>query len=190
MNERIRTNGNPTALWHELIRDAEQRAHSSLDETLESYLVFTLMRHQGDQQLAGRVMALELLEGLDCRGRRREDALRDVGDRCLLLAGLYPEQARERMVSLSYFVDLGRGSYDQLAAYLRAGLAELYQHLARSFAELVRVLVEVRMLSGVWQGLAPLDQYALCLSQGQLDLTRGQREFAGAVVLQTPEKVQ
>ncbi len=190
MTQSICTDGNPTALWHGLIRDAEQRAHRDLDETLESYLVFTLMRHQGDSQLAGRIMAVELLEGLERSGRHREMALRDVGDRCLLLAGLYPEQADKRMVSLSYFVDMGRGSYDQLAAHVRAGLAELYTHLARSFAELVRVLVQVRMLSGKWKGLAPLDDHALCLEQERGCSSQAQRSFPGAIVLKGPSAVQ
>lgn len=187
MKDGIHTDPNPTALWHALIKDAEQRGKQQLDEMLESYLVFTLMRHQSDSQLAGRVMAMELLRGLECSGKQREEALRDVGDRCLLLAGLYPEQAQERMVSLNYFVDLGRGSYDQLAAHLRAGLADLYQHLARSFAQLVRVLVQVRMLSGQWLGLQPMDEYALCREQGGRN---ADRRFAGAVVLKAPQRVQ
>lgn len=190
MTHNIRTDGNPTALWHGLIRDAEERAQRDLDETLESYLVFMLMRHQGDSQLANRVMAIELLEGLDRSGRNREMALRDVGDRCLLLAGLYPEQASRRMVSLSYFVDLGRGSYDQLSAHLRAGLAELYNHLARSFAELVRVLVQVRMLSGQWRGLLPLEDHALCLKQDRSRASQVESSFPGAIVLDGPASVQ
>ena len=173
----ILTRETVTALWQELVRDAERKAGRPLGEDLESYLVFTLMRHYRDAPLAHRVVALEWLEALQRDGRQREDELRDVGDRCLLIAGLYPELAQRRRVPLAYFVDVGRSAYDQLASELRAALAELYAQLARAFAQLVRVLVEVRQLSGEWQGLAPLDRHALALQAGEPDA------FAGAILV-------
>lgn len=144
--------GEGTNLWHELVREGEQRAQQRLDEDAESYLVFTLMRHHRDAPLAHRTMALELLEALQRSGRRREDELRDVGDRCLLLAGFYPDVAQRRCVDLGYFIALGRGAYAQLADEMRAALARLYAHLAEDFDRLVRVLMAVRTLSGEWRG--------------------------------------
>ena len=144
----ILTRDSATALWHELVREAEERTKAPLSEELESYLVFTLMRHAGDAPLAHRIMALELLDALQTAGKQRETELRDVGDRCLLIAGLYPELAKRRSVPLTYFVDLGQGAYDQLATELRAALATLYAQLARAFARLVQVLFEVRRMSG------------------------------------------
>jgi hypothetical protein len=144
--------GIDTQLWHELVREGEQRARQRLGEDAESYLVFTLMRHHRDAPLAHRTMALELLEALQHRGRRREDDLRDVGDRCLLLAGFYPELARRRRVDLAYFIELGRGAYAQLGDELRAALAKLYARLAQDFDRMVQVLLAVRGLSGEWRG--------------------------------------
>ena len=144
--------GEGTNLWHDLVREGEQRAQQRLDEDAESYLVFTLMRHHRDAPLAHRTMALELLEALQRSGRRREDELRDVGDRCLLLAGLYPDLAQRRRVDLGYFIALGRGAYAQLADEMRAALARLYAQLAEDFDRLVRVLMAVRALSGEWRG--------------------------------------
>ncbi len=173
----ILTHDSATALWHELVRDAEAKAGRSLGEDLESYLVFTLMRHYRDAPLAHRVVALEWLEAMQREGRQRSDELRDVGDRCLLIAGFYPELAQRRNVPLSYFVEVGRGAYDQLAIELRAALSDLYAQLARAFAQLVRVLIEVRQLSGEWRGLQPLDRHALALHGGEPDA------FNGAVVV-------
>jgi hypothetical protein len=138
------TGNSPTELWHSLVRQGEARAHRHLDENAEAYLVFTLMRHYRDVPLAHRTMALEWLHALDQAGRDRQDGLRDVGDRCLLLAGLYPQLAERRRVTLSYFVELGRGAYDQLAGELRDALAALYRELANCFEDLVRVLLAVR----------------------------------------------
>ena len=161
----ILTRESQIALWHELVREGEQRAGRELGEERESYLVMTLMRHLGDSPLPHRVMALELLEALNRSGRQRRDDLRDVGDRCLLISGLYPELAAKRRVELAYFMDLGRGAYARLADDLSAALADLFAALARTFDELVRVLIELRRLGGQAPVLAPLDRYALALDE-------------------------
>lgn len=182
--------GTATDLWQSVVRDAEQRAGQTLDESLESYLVFMLLRHQRDDQLGQRIVALEWLQAAQSSARVRESGLRDVGDRCLLLAGLYPEQAERRLVSLDYFVAIGRSAYDDLAAQLRAGLAELYAQLARAFTELVRILVEIRRLSGQWAGLDPLQHLALCSEHGQINPEQAQRSFPGAIVIGGSGRVQ
>ena len=173
----ILTRESATALWQELVRDAETRAGRSLGEDLESYLVFTLMRHYRDAPLAHRVVAVEWLGALQREGRQRSDELRDVGDRCLLIAGLYPELAQRRRVPLAYFIDVGRSAYDVLASDVRAALSELYAELARAFGQLVRVLVEVRQLSGEWRGLAPFERHELALQAAEPDA------FTGSVVV-------
>ena len=164
----ILTHDTATALWHALVREGEQRAGRSLGEELESYLVFALMRHQGDAPLAHRIMAIELLEALQEDGRQREHELRDVGDRCLLIAGLYPELAVRRRVPLSYFIELGQGAYERLSVELRAAWARLYAELSQAFAQLVRVLVEVRRASRSLSLPSALDGHALALRAGSV----------------------
>jgi hypothetical protein len=186
----IVTRSSATALWLELVREAAQRAGARLDEDLESYLVFTLMRHLGDAPLGQRIMALELLEALLKDGRQREQELRDVGDRCLLIAGLYPQLAERRHVPLRYFLDLGRGAYDQLGCELRATLAALYAQLARAFAQLVRVLLEVRRLSGDWPGLALLDRHDLLLADASGTVVPEGDVFSGAILVAGPARRQ
>ena len=179
----ILTEAAPTALWLDLVRESAQRADVVLDEELESYLVFVLMRHLGDAGLGARVLALDYLEALLHDGSRREQALRETGDRCLLIAGLFPEQAQRRRVSQGYFLDLGIAAYTAEAEHVRAALATLYRHLAAAFAALVRALIALRRLSGDWQGPDPLTRHAL----GRAD---GRQEFRGAVLLDAPGRVQ
>lgn len=183
MTAAILTEAAPTALWRDAVREAAQRADVALDEELESYLVFVLMRHLGDAELGARVLAIDYLEALLASGSQRAQALRDTGDRCLLIAGLFPEQAQRRRVSLGYFLDLGIAAYTAEAEHARTALAALYRHLAAAFATLVRALVELRRLSGDWQGLDALARHAL----GRAD---GRQEFRGAVLLDAPTRVQ
>jgi hypothetical protein len=174
----ILTHPAATALWHDLVREAEQRGQARLDADLESYLVFLLMRHLRDAQLADHVLALDYLLALQRRGAQRGQELRDVGDRCLLIAGLYPHQAEQRLVSLDYFIALGANAYSELAAQARSAIAALYEQLAGAFARLVRVLVELRRLATA-DALSALSLHSLAIA----DPTAAARDFPGAMAL-------
>src|SRR5690606_29073482 len=82
-------------------------------------------------------------------------SLRDVGDRCLLVAGLFPDLAQRRRVSVDYFVDLGRGAYQAVADAGRDAYAELFAHLAAGYRELVSVLRRIRGAAGAAGLLRP-----------------------------------
>jgi len=164
-------------LWTDLVHEAERGAATRLDEELESYLVFLLMGHTRDVQLDRNAVALDYLLARAESGTRLKQELREVGDRCLLLAGLYPEQAERRLVSIRYFLELGSHAYDELANALRTGVAELYGHLAQAFARLVRVLMELRRHM---REIAPMVLHELCTAEP--GITRDP-QFPGAVLL-------
>ena len=136
--------GAAAELWQAAIREACSGGGPELDEAQESYLVFVLLRHQRDERLLARIQALEWLDAQQQIGSVRADALRDVGDRCLLVAGLFPALARRRRVSVDYFVDLGRGAYQGVAEAGRDAYAELFARLAETYRDLVSVLRGVR----------------------------------------------
>lgn len=132
--------GPALALWQDLVHEGEQRAGLTLGESVQSYLVFVLMRHLRDSTLAAHVLALEWFWAGEQVGRARADALRDVGDRCLLIAGRYPGLAERRQVSVAYYANLGSGAYHGVAESARDGYAALYAELARAFGAMIRVL--------------------------------------------------
>jgi hypothetical protein len=136
--------GAPAELWQALVHEAGDRIGQRLDESRESYLVFVLLRYQREQQLLARTQALEWLHAQSLVGSARTDALRDVGDRCLLIAGLFPGLAKRRRVSEDYFIDLGRGAYSEVASAGRNAYAALFEQLARSYRELVGTLRALR----------------------------------------------
>ena len=137
-----------TAQWHSLVSEAEARSARRLDETLQSYLVFLLMRFAARPELAASVMAREFLEGAATPGRLGQDRLRDVGDQCLLFSGLFPRRAERRLVRISYYVDLGRAAYGQLAEDRSPGSAALFAQLAEGFVALMEVLQAMSSLTG------------------------------------------
>ncbi len=137
-----------TAQWQRLIREAASSSAHQLDEDLESYLVFVLMRFCRDPALTKRIMAIEFLQSLHAQGQLRNAGLRDVGDQCLLFAGIFPHLARRRMVKISYFVDLGRSAYHELSEFMSVSAAELYRELSAAFVSLMEVLHHMCELRG------------------------------------------
>ncbi len=158
----------PTAVaqWQSLVKEAESSSHCQLEEDLESYLVFLLMRFTGEQGMAGRVLTLDYLYAMHEIGQVQCGKLRDVGDLCLLHAGLFPLRAQRRRVSISYFVDLGRSAYLHLAGHMRNSSAETYAHLAHDFVQLMDILQAMRTLEGQPSLLEPLAAHELWSATG------------------------
>lgn len=140
-------NGTPVEVWQALVQEAYERTGRRLDESSESYLVFVLLRYQADNLLLSHVQGVDWLHALELAGRARTDALRDVGDRCLLVAGLFPGLAERRRVSVDYFIAIGRSAYQGVADATRQAYAELYEQLAFGYRELVHTLDAMRRLS-------------------------------------------
>jgi hypothetical protein len=136
------------AQWLALVHEAQARCDHHLDETLESYLVFLLMRFSDKPLCTTRIIAEDYLNCLACTGELRIDRLRDVGDHCLLFSGMFPQLAERRLVRISYFVNLGRSSYRQLSGLLDRSWSVVYENLSLAFVILMDVLHAMRELGG------------------------------------------
>lgn len=169
-----------TAQWQSLVLEAEAACECRLGEELESYLVFLLMRFVAQPDLAGRIMALEFLNGALSQGSQRTAQLRDVGDQCLLFSGLFPAQAERRLVRVSYFVDLGRSAYDMLARHLERAAGDIYLNLAEGFVNLRDVLQAMRELDGQ-PALGTLQQLELWADTGSRRAWQAVRDATDAL---------
>ncbi len=144
--------------WHKLVREAEQDYGCHLDEAMQSYLVFTLMRFAKNQQLNSHALAIDYLNSHHLSGSLRSEQLRDIGDQCLLVSGLYPRSAEKRQVGVTYYVDLGRSAYYHISTVTQKGIAELYQQLSESFVLLMDLLQTIRQYSSpALQPIAAMD---------------------------------
>ncbi len=158
----------PTAAaqWQHLVKAAESSSHCQLTEDMESYLVFLLMRFTGEQSIAARVLTLDYLYAMHEVGQRQRVKLRDVGDLCLLHAGLFPLRALRRRVSISYYVGLGRSAYLHLAAHMPNSSSDTYVRLAHEFVQLMDILQSMRTLHGQPSLLEPLVAHELWSDTG------------------------
>ena len=128
------------AQWHALVREAEKESGCHLDEMMESYLVFTLMRFMKNQNLCTQALAPDFLNLHNLPEALRTEQLRNIGDQCLLLSGLFPKRAEKRMVRVSYYVDMGRSAYHHLSSTAQHASADLYKQLAEAFVLLMDLL--------------------------------------------------
>lgn len=130
---------NSTAQWHTLISKAQSQARIDLDHELESYLVFLLMRFVEQPEMAAEPMAIEYLRSEQAEGTTRKHLLQEVGDKCLILSGLFPGRAEKRRVCISYFINLGRTAYASLGQE-----QDCFQTICAAFVELMDVLQATR----------------------------------------------
>lgn len=138
-----------TAAWVEFVRVGESRASCTLGEELESFLVFTLMRFMHRTDLFSIVLALEFLQAsTEQTGRKKGHTLGEVGDVSLILAGLYPERSRKLGVPASYFPEMGRMAFSDLADFFGGNklqsLERLYHNVGDGFPAMMDVLLAAR----------------------------------------------
>ncbi len=157
----VQTEETATAQWQALVKEAEVFNGVMLNEELESYLVFLLMRYMQQPGLASKVVALEYLNGALAQGSERKERMRDVGDQCLLFSGLFPNRAERRLVKISYYVNIGRSAYLNLSELTQAALANMYNNLSESFVVMMDTLQAIRHMNSNQVQLQPIVAYEL-----------------------------
>src|SRR3990167_9816497 len=129
------TNPNPSQLWQEVIKHAEERCSVTLKAELESYLVSLMIRYTDKPNVAKQVFASALFEALDKSQAERSLLLQQLGDQCLLYAGLFPQSSQRKQVKINYFVDIGRLAYGTISHTT----SDLFGSLAFQFVLLMDV---------------------------------------------------
>lgn len=147
-----------TAEWHALINEAESIRRIQLGVELESYLVFLLMRFSAKPELVASVLGLDFLESTQVIAQKPY-LLKDVGDKCMLFAGLFPERAKRRRVTPTYFIKLGQTAYSTLSCTLATNESDFFATLCGRFVPMIDVLSATRDIANSSQTndlLAPL----------------------------------
>jgi len=158
---RIITAPSSIAQWQKLVLEAEATCETQLNEEMESYLVFLLMRFLEKPEFTSKIMALDYLHSFQASGQVQQEKLRDVGDHCLLFSGLFPKIAERRRVKISYYVSMGKSAYLHLAETCKIQLCEFYKQLSETFVHLMDILQVIRGMSNQPQLLSPLQALEL-----------------------------
>lgn len=126
--------------WHALVNEAQASTQIILPEETESYLVFLLMRFAHTPALVESVLAIDFMNSMHTVGSRQIELLQEVGDKSLLLSGLFPGIAEKRHVQPQYFHDLGKSAYLTVSEMSADDAAGLYHQLSQAFDNLQTIL--------------------------------------------------
>lgn len=171
----VLTNSTPIILWQDVVKHAESRCSITLKEELEAYLVSLLVRYTNKPEIVKQIVATAFLEAMQKREKQRNMSLQDVGDQCLLFAGLFPRAAEKRNVKIGYFVDLGRSAYSAISAKT----TDLYGSLAVEFVVLMDVLQSIRQVPD----LLPLEAYDQWMEVGSQRALKILNEYTAALAI-------
>ncbi|MFZ9036119.1 MAG: hypothetical protein ACO2ZM_08380 [Francisellaceae bacterium] len=128
-----------SAIYH-LVTEGEKNAGIFLDQDLQSFVVYALLRNIKNHQLKEFVFAQELLSAVNDMNIKR---LEIVLDHALIYAGMYPKRAVKAGLSEHYYCDIGISASEHLSichAKLRSSLARVYKQISWHFDELVCIL--------------------------------------------------
>lgn len=135
-------------LWHDLVNESLGKTELHFSDFVHQYLVLTLHAYSKRIELATIVSATAFLQNVNIETTANVIMLRDVGDQCLLLSGLFPDSTKSKRVSDTYFSLLGKEAYYVLSFANTPWPASqsLFFQLFDNFSDLVNVLRAMRQL--------------------------------------------
>ena len=171
-----------TTFWHALVSEAQATSGYTLDQETEGYLVTTLMRFIGnmDQQAGEHNHSMDMLDDFMDTGKIRYENMQDVADQCLIFAGLFPDYASQKQISINYFVELGQGTYSKLAA---GNFDNVYAHMSRDFVKLMDVLQNLREIDDGYSCLEPMQAHELWAGTGSLNAKKTLEKITGSTFI-------
>ncbi|MCC6208148.1 MAG: hypothetical protein IT488_08345 [Gammaproteobacteria bacterium] len=173
---------NPTSApqWHSLVNKAQHLTGSVITDRAENYLIELLAQFSAKPLMMARVLAFDYLNDPLLQTKSRSERLKDIGDHCLLFAGLFPQHAERRQVRLGHMVELGQNAYHQLHESAPFEAGGLYADLARGFVTLMDLLHAIRELRDERARLTPLHAFDLWNDTGSQHALRVIRSFTDA----------
>lgn len=133
-----------TSQWHALVHEAQVARKLVLHENTESYLVFLLIRFSQTTELLESILALDFIEAHQLEGKRKVNQLQSLGDKSLLLCGLFPGIAEKRRVGIEYYMQIGQSAYKTAGEAGETSQSPLYLQLSSDFVDLQQVLFSMR----------------------------------------------
>lgn len=136
--------------FHERVEKAQSTVRADVSTDTALYLATLLAERARTDRPAPEETTLAELHVRASNGSPSEQArnYRELGDRSLYVVGYFEESLSRRVVSPGYYCDMGAAAYARVDQVFKRWFAnafgELFEELASSFRDCVRVLREVR----------------------------------------------
>ena len=141
--------GNSDFLWYEFFNEAEYALDIKLNDDVKVYVISLISSNTDIEFLDDIPLGIAYLESQD-NFKEDKTRLKHVADKCLLLAGMFPEHAFKRNVTPDYFANLAVTGYFQLSGLgspNKGRSSSLYSSLAFDFYDVVKVVFYMRCCS-------------------------------------------
>ena len=92
--------------WYSMIEKAKIISGYNFSDSVQHYLVLTLRQFTTNQDLASKVLAIDFLTHSEMSTANDQRSIRDLGDHCLVLSGLFPERIVKKNISLNYHFNI------------------------------------------------------------------------------------
>jgi len=143
MTAKLAFDGSLEAFFFDQVGEAQTRAGASLPRGVEAYVVHLLAAYVQKPAVAGRrtgPLALQYMAARAQEGSARAQALRQVGDRALFIAGVVPHSLDRTPVKIGYVRSLGSTAYRQVSD--GHGALAVFHELATHFEAAAEVISE------------------------------------------------
>jgi hypothetical protein len=143
MTGKLALDGSLEAFFFDQVGEAQSRSGASLPREVEAYVVHLLAAFAGKPAVVGRrtgPLALQYLAARAEAGSARAQALRELGDRALFIAGVVPHSVDRTPVNLRYVRSLGSTAYRQVSD--GRGPLAVFHTLADRFEDAAEVISE------------------------------------------------
>jgi hypothetical protein len=140
MTDSLSYDGTLRSFFFEQLECAQQRTGESLSTDVEAYVVNLLAEYARRTDSAGRTTRPLATQFLRAR-QAGAQALREVGDRALYIAGVVPASLARSPVDVKYVQAIGRTAYVEVSALSRA--LALFEELADEFERVTTLLGDV-----------------------------------------------
>ena len=141
-----------SAVWHALMTKSQLVSKIQLPHPIEVYISDLVIR----TMQARSIQAEQAVESLLFDSEQND--LHQIGDECLVLAGLMPERAIQEEIPVSYFVNVAYRAYSQLGD--DSG-ERIYAALAENLIDCIDVLHTLRELEVGGSCIDPLNAFEL-----------------------------
>ncbi|KIG17220.1 hypothetical protein DB30_03533 [Enhygromyxa salina] len=119
------------------LEQAREGQSDRLGVDIEAYLVHMLAAHARRTNVAGRTSPALATQFMSAREHGAQ-ALREVGDRALYIAGVVPRSLDRTPVNVAYVSGIGEAAYREV--HVRSARLQVFERLADRFREIVELL--------------------------------------------------
>jgi hypothetical protein len=133
-------------LWNDIFKLAEKKAGFNFDESLKHYLTVTLDFFTTQPHISQHIISMDFLIHSNAESSFDLKCLRDTGDRCLILSGLFPNFIKHKNISSSHIINIGRQAYGIISSSRNYTMFNhaLFEKLRDNFPSLSKTLTHIR----------------------------------------------